>query len=281
MITLLKSAQRELYIFPAVAEPLNHLVELSSSLVHFFFCTKGIVNFQFSAHYQKELTQGNYFTIYDQERSLKADLHSADCALVYVAIPPKTIHELFIDDTKNLVHFNFSGFGVREYAVKPINIESDALLDNIYLQTTPTSLKSVYYNAKITELMGYLFDVPNESLYEACPFLKEQDNVEKIKNARNIMIEHLDNPPTLKDLAKKIGMNEYNLKIGFKNVYGLPVFKYVQEYKLNLAKRHLREGSLQVAEIADKIGYKSSSHFIDAFKKKFGITPKKFMQEVG
>ena len=86
-------------------------------------------------------------------------------------------------------------------------------------------------------------------------------------------------PPSLTELSKIIGMNEYNLKIGFKNVYGLPAFKYLHQHRMNFAQQLLKENKLQVNEIADEIGYTSASHFIDAFKKNFGITPKKYQQE--
>ena len=193
-------------------------------------------------------------------------------------MPPQDVHSILIDDRKSLVQLGFEGFGVREYSVKDINFATDLVLDNLLNPTTePNLLKSVFYRSKVLELLSFTYDVEEDQLYEACPFLKEKDNVERIKNARNILIDHLDNPPSLSELAKQIGMNEYNLKIGFKNVYGLPPFKYLQEYRLNLSKKLLAEGQWQVAEIADKIGYTSSSHFIEAFRKKFGNTPKKFM----
>ena len=202
--------------------------------------------------------------------------------MVYVSIPPEYVHELLIDDRMNLVKHGFNGFGVKEYSVKDINFSTDLVLDNILAPSAlPNLLKSVYFKSKIIELLSFTYDVEEEHLYEACPFLKEKDNVERIKNARNILIDSLDNPPSLAGLAKEIGMNEYNLKIGFKSVYGLPPFKYLQEYRLNYSKKLLRQGQWQVAEIADKIGYKTSSHFIEAFRKKFGNTPKKFMQEKG
>ena len=235
--------------------------------------------FRFSENYQRPLPEGSYFTIYDQGRSLDLNLYAEQCKLVYMAVPPDFIHETLIEDRKGLVHRGFEGFGVREYSVKNINFSTDVLIDVLFEPTEPNLFKSVYYKGKILELLSFTFDVMEDHLYEACPFLKEKENVERIKKARNILIDNVTNPPSLSELAKEIGMNEYNLKIGFKNVYGLPAFKYLQEHRLNLAKKLLSEGQYQVAEIADQIGYKSSSHFIEAFKKKFGNTPKKFMQK--
>ncbi len=276
----LKSSHSSMTTFDCQQEPLNYQMELNSHQVHLFFCKQGTPIFKFSQHYERPLPEGSYFTIYDQGRNLPVTLHAQTCKMVYVSMPPEDIHKILIDDRKSMVQLGFEGFGVREYSVKDINFSTDVLLDNLIDPSIePNALKSVYYRGKILELLSFTFDVEESHLYEACPFLKEKDNVQRIKNARNILIDQLDNAPSLSELAKEIGMNEYNLKIGFKNVYGLPPFKYLQEYRLNYSKKLLGEGQWQVAEIADQIGYKSSSHFIEAFRKKFGNTPKKFMLE--
>ncbi|MCB9261206.1 MAG: helix-turn-helix transcriptional regulator [Flavobacteriales bacterium] len=272
----LKTENATLWIFNQNEVGLEKTMPLSHAMVHFFYCKSGDVVFKFSEQYQRQLPQGSFFTIYDSQRSLHTELISEKCQLVYMAMSPEFIHQMLLDDNKNMVKLGFEGFGVREYSVKTIGFGCDILLDQLLNGNEPNVLKSAFYQAKVLELLSYTFDVEETSLYEACPFLKEKDNVERIKNARNILIEQYEFPPGLAELAKLIGMNEYNLKIGFKNVYGLPPYKYLQEYKLNMAKKMLNEGQMQVAEIADSIGYKSASHFIEAFRKKFGITPKKF-----
>lgn len=257
-------------------QPVLENIVLDSRHVHFFFCKSGNLEFAFSEHYKRLLEAGDYFTIYDQQRALPAILSAQECEVVYLSMAPTFIHEVFIEDSHNLVNFEFEGFGVREYSVKPIGFAVDQILDEFLSSAQPTALKSVYYKAKVLELLSHLYDVPSEHLYEACPFLKEKENVEKIKQSRNILISRMDEPPSLKELAKEIGMNEYNLKIGFKSVYGQPPFKYLQEHKLNYSKVLLKDGQMQVSEIAYAIGYKTASHYIEAFRKRFGTTPKKF-----
>ncbi len=274
----LNSGTSKMVVFDCMDEPLNYQTVLSSHAVHFFYCKVGEPMFQFSEHYQRPLSEGAYFIIYDQGRNLNLNLHAQQCRMVYVSLAPETIHNALLEDQKAMVQLGFEGFGLREYSVKNISFSVDLVLDSLFNPTAPKLLKSVYYKAKILELLSFTFDASEEHLYEACPFLKDKDNVERIKKARNILIDNLSDPPGLSELAKQIGMNEYNLKVGFKNVYGLPPFKYLQEHRLNFSKKLLSEGQSQVAEISDQIGYKSSSHFIEAFRKKFGNTPKKFMQ---
>ena len=67
--------------------------------------------------------------------------------------------------------------------------------------------------------------------------------------------------------------------MGFKEFYGVPVYTFLLNYKLDYAKKLLEENQLNVSEIALQIGYTNSSHFIAAFKKKFNITPKQFTKQ--
>ena len=91
-----------------------------------------------------------------------------------------------------------------------------------------------------------------------------------------IIIEEMNNPPSLPDLAKEVGLNIKKLKTDFKEFYGVPVFTFLLNYKMELAKKMLQEQQLNVNELAIHLGYSTSSHFIAAFKRKFGTTPKQF-----
>ena len=87
----------------------------------------------------------------------------------------------------------------------------------------------------------------------------------------------MDTPPGLKELAKICGLNEYQLKMGFKEIYGNTVFGFLLDHKLDHSRVLLDSDKYQVNEVAYQIGYTNPSHFIAAFKKKFGITPKKYL----
>ncbi len=102
--------------------------------------------------------------------------------------------------------------------------------------------------------------------------LTSQD-FKKIHQSKDILLDNLENPPSLSALAKIVGLNEYKLKVGFKSVFGLPPYTLLQEHKLILAKKMLESGNQSVTEVAIKIGYSNFSKFSLAFKKKFGKNP--------
>ena len=84
-------------------------------------------------------------------------------------------------------------------------------------------------------------------------------------------------PPSLQELADEVGISLKKLKEGFKEIYGDTVFNFLFDYKMDYARRMLDTGSYNVNEVGLKVGYSTASHFIAAFKKKFGTTPKKYL----
>jgi AraC-like DNA-binding protein len=106
--------------------------------------------------------------------------------------------------------------------------------------------------------------------------LKDEDNLRRIHDAKAVILDQWQAPPTIKELALRVGLNEYRLKAGFKEVYGNTVYGYVMDTRLNHARRMLGNGSMTVNEVSFEIGYHNPSHFIAAFKRKFGLTPKKY-----
>jgi AraC-like DNA-binding protein len=114
---------------------------------------------------------------------------------------------------------------------------------------------------------------------ESCPFLNDESTVRKIKHAKEYLLKHLDSAPTLKELSKIAGLNEFQLKVGFKEIYGNTVYGYLLDHKLDHARALLDTKKFKVNEVAAQIGYTNTSHFIAAFRKKYGVTPKKYLMK--
>ena len=100
------------------------------------------------------------------------------------------------------------------------------------------------------------------------------------KQAKEIIIEEMNNPPGLQELADQVGLNLKKLKMGFKQIYGDTVYGFLFDYKMECARKLLDSGSYNVNEVGLKIGYSTGSHFIAAFKKKFATTPKKYLMAI-
>jgi AraC-like DNA-binding protein len=142
------------------------------------------------------------------------------------------------------------------------------------------SIKNLYYKGKAYELLSLYFNTNEDSNAEQCPFLIDEENVMKIKKAKEIILNNMAEPPGLQELADEIGLNLKKLKMGFKQIYGDTVYGFLFDYKMNFARQLLDSGSYNVNEVGLKIGYSTGSHFITAFKKKFATTPKKYLMSL-
>lgn len=80
-------------------------------------------------------------------------------------------------------------------------------------------------------------------------------------------------PPTLSEVARSVGLNEYKLKRGFKETFGTTVFSYLTEQRLESAKRLLLDTDKTASEVGFELGYATAQHFHHAFKNRFGVTP--------
>ena len=110
------------------------------------------------------------------------------------------------------------------------------------------------------------------------PYATREDDKEKLTYAKKYVEENLRRPPTLSELAKIIGVNEYKLKRGFKELFQTTVFGHLSDYRLDLARQQLSDTSKSIGEIAVELGYSSSQHFSTAFRKKYGLSPKNYRQ---
>jgi len=104
----------------------------------------------------------------------------------------------------------------------------------------------------------------------------EEYDRERILFARDYVIRHIADPPGLLELSRLAGINDFKLKKGFKEVFGQPVFAYLADVRLEMARTELMNKDKPVTEIAFELGYSSLQHFSSAFKKKFGVSPKRY-----
>lgn len=94
-----------------------------------------------------------------------------------------------------------------------------------------------------------------------------------LNKARSVLVRDLESPPSLRDLARLVGVSETKLKRGFKALFGQTVYGYYRAYRMDHARRLLMESDASVSQVATAIGYTNISHFSAAFKTHHGIKP--------
>jgi AraC family transcriptional regulator, transcriptional activator of the genes for pyochelin and ferripyochelin receptors len=97
-------------------------------------------------------------------------------------------------------------------------------------------------------------------------------DIDRIKQARDLLIASMQDPPSLESLAQQAGLNVRKLNLGFRRVFGSTVFGFLQEYRLEHAYKLIASGEMSVSEAAYHVGY-GPAHFATVFRKRFGISP--------
>jgi AraC-like DNA-binding protein len=141
--------------------------------------------------------------------------------------------------------------------------------------------KRLYLECKVWELLTLLIEQEVEvrdSKSIVSPSLKPED-VDRIHHAREILLSQLDNPPSLIDLARQVGLNDCTFKRGFRQVFGMPAFGYLHHYRLEKARQMLESGKTNIADVAQSVGFASRSYFAAAFRKKFGLNPSVYLAQ--
>ncbi len=162
--------------------------------------------------------------------------------------------------------------GAVDYITKPVRQKE--LLARV---TAHLNQHRLYHNLlqRLDAYQQHFGQLPGEVEEDS---LVSERQLKQIYRARELLIEHLENPPTLEELARTVGMNRKKLSDTFHTLYGQPVFEWLREYRLFEARGLLRDSALPVSEIALAVGYGNNANFSTAFKKRFGMTPKQYRQ---
>ena len=138
-------------------------------------------------------------------------------------------------------------------------------------------MKRMYLESRVLELLALQLNqfLHREQSVRAVANLRAID-IEKAYHARDILIRRAENPPSFVELAELVGLGDRKLRYCFREVFGTTVFGYLHDYRMEQAKVMLGGTKMQVAEVANAVGYSHLSYFAKAFKEKFGISPKEF-----
>lgn len=102
-----------------------------------------------------------------------------------------------------------------------------------------------------------------------------------LKGIHDYILKNLEQPlPNLRVLAHQFGINEFKLKYGFKQLYGLPVFSFQRRERLRKGKLLVENTNLSIKSIAYFCGYKNAAHFGKDFKKEFGNSPGRYRASI-
>ena len=254
--------------------------DLDATYIQFHFCLRGEVEFVFNnGNYSLKISENRYLILYNPKQGLPLNISlKANSILITALISIERFHNLFSQDGHKIDFLSGEKSAQKYYKEDDISNAMLFALNQMLLYRTSSITKDLYLKSKIYEIFSLIFDNQNIDI-DQCPFIMNDDQLKKIRLAKEIMINNYMDPPTLIALSNEINLSLRKLKQGFKETYGTTVFKYLFEHKMELALKLLKDGENNVNEVSFKLGYSNASHFIYAFKNRFGITPRAYMLE--
>ncbi len=256
--------------------------EIDSTFIQMHFCLRGKSKFLFNnGSYSFDVLDNRSILLYNPQRILPINLEiQPKTTLVSLLISIEKFHALFSKESGYIPFLSDENSNKKYYDDTEIKHTVSIVLQQIINSNINSSIRELYVKGKVYELLSLHFQQEENSDGEYCPFLVDEQNVLKIRKAKEIIISRMAEPPSLQELANEIGLNIKKLKEGFKQIYGDTVFSFLFDYKMEHARRLLESNQFNVNEVGLKVGYSTASHFIAAFKKKFGITPKKYVMSL-
>lgn len=156
-----------------------------------------------------------------------------------------------------------------------IPIALSVALNDLEVSQMMGNASPMYLEAKVTECLS-LFMRETEGKEPVNAKIVGFSDRDKIYQARDIICSEYLNPPSLHDLALRVGTNECTLKAGFKEAFRTTVFNYLFDYRMNIEIHYLLDTNKSIGEVAGLVGYEHQAHFCTAFKRKFNVTPSEY-----
>ena len=124
--------------------------------------------------------------------------------------------------------------------------------------------------AKCLEYLALMMELLGEA---SLPGQLSAREATRIREARERLLADLREPPDLYALAHAVGLGVKRLNDGFRMLYGTTVFDYLRDARLDTARKILADGRTPVKQVAWQVGYAHPTNFINAYHRRFGISP--------
>ena len=152
-------------------------------------------------------------------------------------------------------------------------------LRSLELYKLPISTSRPYLIGKSFVLASLVVDIL-ENRNKKRPLNMSAEEYAGLLAIRKYIIKDWKNPPTIQQVSVQLGMSPTKAKLLFKQLFGIPIYSYFNQKRLERAFKLVNDGGMSIAEIGQDLGYKNMSHFSEAFKKKYGILPKRLSQSI-
>ncbi|GMQ58198.1 AraC family transcriptional regulator [Vallitalea sediminicola] len=257
-------------------KPLSKTMKIDVDCIEINYCLKGHVEIKFKNQKYAYMSDGDLSLFNCKTDALYCDFSTKPYVGITIMLYLPYIIES-LDDMLNTTEFIKDSFFGKVFDADSCIIDSaNESVEHIFkeLWVLPDKYKNHLMKIKVTELLLYLLSDSDYKNNRVIYFSKS--SVDKIKEARRIIVSRIDEWITVQTLSKLVGMNVTDLEKGFKSIYDHPVFTYARIRKMQKAKELLTDTNMSIIDIALDCGYSNGGKFAKAFKNEFNMTPSKY-----
>ncbi len=213
----------------------------------------------------------------NEEKNLNMKKKDTRFQSIGIVIKDSFLQKNFFDQLKNTKDIYAKPITIFKNA--PTNIKTQMCANELFNSPYTGALNHLYKESKVLEIIYHEFgDILNNQLKDNDKIKLDDYDIEALYQAREILINNMQNPPSINALSKLVHLNELKLKVGFKQKFNLTPYKLLTQYRMQKAKELLETGDMNIYEVSHCVGYKHQSNFTKVFIGYFGIQPKELMK---
>ena len=175
-------------------------------------------------------------------------------------------------DENKFTHL-FKKCGIQQLSYQPISHQGIVAAQQLLTGNVSSEVRLLFMHGQAMFLLAAELSHLCEEKSELSGRFNQKDKA-MAELARDILVHEFKNPPSVKELSKRVGTNQLNIKNLFHHFFNNTPYGLLSEIRMNNAYRLLESTRCHVSVAADFVGYNHASNFSAAFIKHFGISPK-------
>jgi AraC-like DNA-binding protein len=206
-------------------------------------------------------------------RPIQIMRHQAGYSIVTILLSESFMQQVIAPFAGTLADWlTAQGATVRQRYTMPLTPSMKIVLYKIRTCRYSGLLKRMLLESKVLDLLVLLLkQITPEKPFKGLTV--RLDDVDKLYEVKRVVEQHLTRQHSLRELARQVGLNEFKLKKGFRELFGTTIFSYLLDLRMEHARQLLIQGTMTVEDVAEEVGYKYAKNFMTAFKKKFNMLP--------
>lgn len=139
--------------------------------------------------------------------------------------------------------------------------------------------RSLYEMNSVPQILSYLKTL-RDGLCAAFASKNQDYKNQIVVNAKKYIIQHINEKLTLNDVAEAFCISPNYLSVLFSKYNDIGFSDFINQNKIEVAKKMLKDGDYKIYEISDLLGFESAFYFSRVFKKVTGFSPRDYMKTI-